>query len=84
MHLRQLRSGTCLIYVEHCGVTEKGEQIAMMAQLEDLVLGKPSDNSDESAAKTEAAYEAIFKNMKNLKERDMRLTDLQKLNFGKY
>ena len=69
---------------EHCGVTEKGvEQIATIKQLEKLVLSKPSDYSDEPAAKTQAAYETIFSKMMNLKELEMRYSDLQRLSLGK-
>ena len=64
----RLRSCTYVFKAEHCGVTEKGvEQNTKIKQLEELVRGKPSDHSEEPAAKTQVAYEAILKNMKNLK-----------------
>lgn len=47
------------------------------------MLGKPLDYSDEPAAKTEAAYETIFKKMKNLKQLEMRQPNLQQLWVGK-
>ena len=82
--LLRLRSGTCLINAEYCGITEKGaQQIAKIEQLEELVLGKPSDYSEEPAAKTEAAYKAILKNMRSLKALEMREANLQRLNLGK-
>ena len=73
-----------MINAEHCGITEKGaRQIAKIEQLEELVLGKPSDYSEEPAAKTQAAYETILKKMRNLKELEMREPNLQQLNVGK-
>ena len=36
-------------------------------QLEELVLGKPSDYSEEPAAKTQVTYETILGKMRNLK-----------------
>ncbi len=41
------------------------------------MLGKPSDYSDEPAAKTQAVYETIITGMMNLKELEMREPDLQ-------
>lgn len=41
-------------------------------QLEELVLGKPSDYSDEPNAKTKTAYSNILGYMENLKELEMR------------
>lgn len=55
----------------------------MINQLEELVLGESSCYSDEPAAKTEAAYKAILKNMRNLKELDMLRPDLKRINLGK-
>ena len=82
--LLRLRSGTCLFNAEHCGITEKGvKQIAKIEQLEELVLGKPSDYSEEPAAKTQAAYETILGNMRSLKELEMRQPNLQQLDLGK-
>ena len=53
--------GTCLFNVEHCGITEKGiNKIARTQQMEELVLGKPPDYSDEPAANTKAAYLTIL------------------------
>lgn len=50
---------------ECCCITKEGaKQIAEIEQLEELVL-------DESAAKTNATYRSIFKNMKNLKQLEM-------------
>ena len=76
--------GTCVFNAEHCGITEKGVyQIARIEQLEELVLGKRSDYSEEPAAKTRAAYENILGSMKGLKELEMREANLQQLNLGK-
>ena len=47
------------------------------------MLGKPSDYSEEPAAKTRAAYENIFKKMRSLKALEMRQPNLQKLDLGK-
>ena len=45
--LLRLRTRTFLLQAVHCGVTEEGaQQIAMIQQLEELVMGKPSDDSD--------------------------------------
>ncbi len=67
---------------EQCGISEEGvEQIAMISQLEELVLGRPWDYSDEPAAENMWTYMAIFKNMKRLKQLEMRHPDLQELNL---
>ena len=42
-------------------------------------VSKPSDYSEEPAAKTKIVYQAIFKNMRNLKELKMQQPDLQQL-----
>ena len=47
------------------------------------MLGKPSDYSEEPAAKTQAAYQTILKKMRNLKELEMLEPNLQQLNVGK-
>ncbi len=51
--------------------------------MEELVLGKPPDYSDEPAAKTKAAYYTILGDMKNLKELEMLEPNLQRLSMGK-
>ena len=64
---------------------EKGvQQIVQIQQLEELALGKPSDYSEEPAAKTKAAYETILKKMRNLKELQMQQPDLQRLDLSKH
>jgi hypothetical protein len=74
--------GTCLLNADHCSITEEGvRQISTIDQLEELVLGKSSGYSDEPAAKTEAAFKAILKNMENLKQLEMWQPDLQQLNI---
>ena len=51
--LLRIRSGTRLFNAEQCGITEEGvKQIANIQQIEELVLGKPSDYSEETVAKT--------------------------------
>ncbi len=78
--LLRLRSGTCLCNTEHCGITKIGaKQIALIKQLEELVLGKAPDYSDEPAAKTQGVYETIFKRMRNLRKLEMPQHDLREL-----
>ena len=80
----RLRSGTCLFNAEDCCITEEGvEQIAKIEELEELILGKPSVYSEEPAAKTQAAYQTILRNMGNLKELEMREPNLQQLSLCK-
>ena len=84
MSLLRLQTCTYLLIAEHCGITEKEvQQIAQIQQLEELVLGKPSNYSEEPAAKTKSAYETILGNMRNLKELEMREPNLQQLDVGK-
>ena len=47
------------------------------------MLGKPTDDSEEPAAKTEEAYKSVFSNMRNLKELEMQEPNLQQLDLGK-
>lgn len=52
----------------HCGITEKGaKKIVNIQQLEELVMCKPSNDSEEPSAKTQAVYETIFGKMRRLK-----------------
>lgn len=49
---------------ENCGLTEEGvKHITEMKQLQSLVLGNPTDHSDDPNAKTPEAYKLIFKNL---------------------
>ena len=76
--------GTCILNAEHCAITEKGVlQIVKIEQLKELVLGNPSDYLDEPAAKTEAAYKAIFLSINDLEELEMFEATLPSLSVGK-
>ena len=76
--------GIRMLDAEHCGITEEGvRQIAMIEQLEELVLGRPLDDSDEPTAKIEASCRAVLRNMRNLKELEMYDLELQQLWVGK-
>lgn len=46
------------------------------------MLGKPSADVDEPAAKTQQAYERIFTEMTHLKELEMRELSLQEINLS--
>lgn len=82
--LLRLRSGTCTFNAEYCGITEEGvKHIARIRQLKELVLGMPSDHSEEPAAKTEEAYRTIADSMKNLRKLEMCHPYLQKFELGK-
>lgn len=65
---------------EHCGITEYGvDCITITKQLEELVLGKLSDYSEEPEAKTQVTYKYIFRELGNLKKLEMREPTFQKI-----